>query len=111
MSGQRRRNICKKVLYRGSKDPHKMTTSSLKNHIKSKHRAVHSELLHSENAEETTEDKHRKQGTVDKFLSVATGTTVTVADEQDSDSTSMECKQTPLPNTSSSTVIKINQPT
>lgn len=37
--------LCKKNLSRGSKDPHKMTTTNLQNHLKKVHNAVHNKML------------------------------------------------------------------
>ena len=36
--------LCKKNLSRGSKEPHKMTTTNLLNHLKGVHNAVHNKM-------------------------------------------------------------------
>jgi len=57
--------ICKQKISRGSKNPHKMTTSSLNSHLKNKHNSIHSKLK-SFTTPETSEEQS-KQSKLMKF--------------------------------------------
>ena len=58
-------NLCEQKISRGSKNPHKITASSLTNHLKNRHKSVHATLKSFTTSE--TSEKPSEQSKVTKF--------------------------------------------
>jgi hypothetical protein len=62
--------LCKKNLSRGSKDPHKMSTTNLQNHLKKQHNAVHNKMLDVTKNVESEATQVHSQKSVREFCNI-----------------------------------------
>ena len=74
--------LCKKLLSRGSKDPHKMTTTNLQNHLKKTHSSVYNKIMQTYSKSEATSSK--AQRAMETFCSIQTRLEEEQTDEPES---------------------------